>query len=108
MCSECKFVVAGENKPSECPDCGKDSFGRTFKPPTHQGTITWLEIAKGELPPIADGEIVSDEILLCLPGNRIHIGQYYDNGEKTWWLTSGGFCHPTHWAFVNLPQPLNT
>jgi hypothetical protein len=69
-----------------------------------QGNIQWFEVAKGELPPIIKGTIKSSELLLLLPGNRTHIGEYYDNGEKTWWLTSGGFCNPTHYAFINLPE----
>lgn len=83
-------------RPSECYEA-MDEWAKI-------SGIHWFEIAKGELPPLMEGWIESEEVLLFLPGGRVHIGEYYDNGEKAWWLTSRGFCHPTHWAYINYPE----
>jgi hypothetical protein len=67
------------------------------------GTITWYEIAKGELPPIPKTDECSDPVLIWAEGKLIT--------QATYWFAEAGFFRhnsgnwqPTHWAFINNPE----
>jgi hypothetical protein len=68
-----------------------------------QGTITWYEIAKGELPPLSENEGVSAECLVYHEKFGVAKGKFWPN-TTFYWRHNGGNWLPTHWAFINLPQ----
>lgn len=70
---------------------------------TAQGTITWFEVAKGELPPAPeDGQITRNLLLLNEDKDLVTRGFYQH--EIPMWCHVNGNWQPTHWAFINLPE----
>jgi hypothetical protein len=74
-----------------------------------QGTITWYEIAKGELPPVGNDPFHkannwSDMVLISNAKKGV-IGFGLCTLESGRFSNNNGNWQPTHWAFINLPQP---
>lgn len=69
--------------------------------------IHWFEIAKGELPPIdPDGRPQRYEWskkVLVVKGEDVGFSKY-SHATKDW-LSTEKFTQPTHWAYINFPNP---
>jgi hypothetical protein len=66
------------------------------------GTITWYEIAKGELPFIREGEEkIEIDLLAWSPGKSVALAKYnFTNREMFHEIN----WQPTHWAYINYPN----
>jgi hypothetical protein len=68
-----------------------------------EGTITWFEIAKDGLPPLAECQSHSDPILIWAEGKGI-VSALYWFAEVGFFRHGNGNWQPTHWAYINNPE----
>lgn len=93
---------------------GQDYLRKYSTPTSEEGTIVWHSIAEGNLPPedTTDHHPNFSIKVLCYSHD-----EHSNNGiirEGRWhmkrggWLVYDGGIKPTHWAYINYPEPENS
>lgn len=83
-------------------DC-KEFIENLHHLPHTDGTITWYEIAKGDLPNVPSTGNVSKNILIYKKNKTISEG-YYHETTNTFIFANSAIWQPTHWAYINYPD----